>query len=94
MSTEQEVIDQIGKLLEEFKGKFRERTSDPDNFLSMGELESMWGKLRGDTNVLYSNMMQELLREIDEKALVRKKKENMPPLESNCEPTAEPPKNS
>lgn len=94
MSTDQEIADKVADLIREFKAKFDERTSDPDHFMTMGELESMWGKLQGDTNILYSKLMQDLLRNVDERALVRKKKESLPPSESNCEPTDEPSKNS
>jgi hypothetical protein len=36
----------------------------------------MWGHLRQSTNNIYTDMVQELLREIDERDLIRKKKEN------------------
>ena len=73
MDNSDPTIAKLQQLIEEFRSILQERTKDPDNFLTMSELESLWRKLRGDTNVLYSNMVEELLRNIDEKKLVRKK---------------------
>ena len=54
---------------------------DPDRFLTLSEIEELWGKLIGDTNVLYSDMLQQLIRNVDEKDLIRQKKENTRPKE-------------
>ncbi len=70
-------ITEIQRLLEELQAKFKAGTSDPDHFLGMSDIEKMWGKLVGDTNVLYSNLFQSMINDIDEKELVRKKKESM-----------------
>ncbi|MFP3154404.1 hypothetical protein LQZ18_08240 [Lachnospiraceae bacterium ZAX-1] len=36
-------ICEIERLIKEFKEKFNAGTSDPENFISMNELEQMWG---------------------------------------------------
>lgn len=72
----QDKMLEIERLLCEFKEKFENGTSSADNFLSLHEIEEMWGKLRGSTDNLYSDMVQELMANVDERGLVRKKKEN------------------
>lgn len=43
--------------------------------MTLAEIEELWGKLIGDTNVLYSDMIQKLIYSINEKDVVRKKNE-------------------
>lgn len=69
-------ISEIRRLLDEFEIKFKDGTSDPDNFITFSEIEDMLGKLIGSTKDLYSVKLQSLLNGIDEKELIRKKKEN------------------
>jgi hypothetical protein len=69
-------LAEIERLIKDFKQKFKERTSTAENFITMTEIEAMWGYLRQTTNNIYTDMVQELLREVDERDLIRKKKEN------------------
>ena len=55
---------------------FKERTSDPDNFLTIFEIEEMWSDLINKTNVLYSDYLNKMVADIDQKKLVAKKKES------------------
>jgi hypothetical protein len=54
-------------------------TSNPDDFLSISDIERLWSELRGSTSLLYSDMLSELLSSIDESELIRKKKPNTAP---------------
>jgi hypothetical protein len=69
-------LAEIERLIKDFKQTFKERTSTAENFITMTELETMWGNLRQTTNNIYADMIQELLHEVDESDLIRKKKEN------------------
>lgn len=69
---------ELNRLVCEFEEKFHQGTSDADHFMTFSEIEGMLGKLIGDTNVLYSAMFQQLMKDVDEKDIVRKKKPNTP----------------
>ena len=60
--------------IEDFQRSFSEKTSNPDSFASLHEIEQMWGELRANTDKIYSEMVQDMLSNIDEPELVRKKK--------------------
>lgn len=68
---------EIERLLNEFKEKFEAGTSDAENFMTMNEIERLWGELRGNTDNIYSEVIQELMGSVDESELIRKKKENI-----------------
>ena len=67
---------EIKRLIKEFKEKFIEQTSQADSFMTINELETLWSELRNNTDVLYSDMIRQLMSTIDEKDLIHKKKEN------------------
>lgn len=67
-------IGELTRLVREFEEKIKAGTEDPERFLTLSEIEQLWGSLIGDTNVLYSDMLQTLIRSIDERELIRKKK--------------------
>ena len=69
-------IAEIERLISEFKEKFTARTSDVENFMTITEMEMMWGELQGKTNNIYSDMMRKLMSEVDETELIRKKNDN------------------
>ena len=73
-SFSEERSNQIKHLIKDFERKFTEKTSNPDSFASLHEIEQMWGKLRADTDKIYSDMIQDMLGKIDESELVFKKK--------------------
>jgi len=68
---------EIERLLTEFKEKFEAGTSDVDNFITMNEIERLWGELRENTDNVYSKTVQELMSNVNEAELIRKKKENI-----------------
>jgi UPF0288 family protein (methanogenesis marker protein 3) len=67
-------IEELERLLTDFKEKFEAGTSDAENFLTMHEIERMWGELRGNTDYIYSDMLSEMMSNVDESELIRKKK--------------------
>ena len=71
-----EIVSEIQRNLDEFQEKFKERTSDPDNFLTIFEIEEMWSDLINKTNVLYSDYLNKMVADTDQKKLVAKKKES------------------
>ena len=68
-------ITEIERLIREFKEKFAAGTANADDFLTISELELMWGELQNRTNNIYSDMIRKLMSEVDERALIRKKKD-------------------
>lgn len=94
MSETDVTIAKLKLLLEEFEATFKARTNDPDKFLTMTELETLWSRLRSDTNVLYSDLIHELVKNIDERDLNRKKKGSSPKKASSSETTDVPKKTS
>jgi molecular chaperone GrpE (heat shock protein) len=79
----QSKIAELERLLKVFKEKFESGTSDAENFLTMREIERMWSELRGNTDYIYSDMLSELMSNVDESELIRKKKENTKKKESS-----------
>jgi len=69
-------IEEIERLIRNFKEKFETGTSDADNFMTMHEIERIWTELQNSTNIIYSDLLQDLLSGVDESDLIRKKKEN------------------
>ena len=74
-------IGELTRIVKEFEEKIQNGTRNPDDFLTITEIETLWSKLIGDTNVLYSDMLQNLINGIDERELIRSKKENTKPEE-------------
>ena len=75
MPTYGEIYSRLKKIVDEFVYKFNEGTN-PNDFMSITELEALWGTLNSDSKEIYSDLVHELVRDINEKELVRKKKLN------------------
>ena len=71
-----EYSDELLRIIDDFRDRIVNGTTNPDDFLSITEIENLWSKLRGDTSLLYSDMLSGLLSSIDEAELIRKKKPN------------------
>ena len=74
-------IGELTRIVKEFEEKIQNGTEDPERFLTICEIEELWDRLIGDTNVLYSDILQTIIRNIDEKELIRRKKGNSEPGE-------------
>lgn len=68
-------IAEIERLILEFKEKFAAGTASADDFLTISEIELMWSDLQSRTNNIYSDMIRNLMSEVDESDLIRKKKD-------------------
>ena len=69
--------EELLRIVDGFRAKIKAGTKDPDNFLTISDIEHLWSELRGDTSILYSDMLSDLLTEVDETELIRKKKPNL-----------------
>ncbi len=65
--------DELLRIVAEFQQRIINGTSDPANFLTITEIERLWSELRGDTSLLYSGMLSDLLSNANESELIRKK---------------------
>ena len=84
--TEQRIAE-IKRLVEKFQSDFRDGTSDPDHFMTMSEIERLWGELRNNTDKIYSDMVMELMANVNEEKLISKKNENSESTESHSRQT-------
>lgn len=69
-------IAELSRVVKEFEEKIQNGTESPDRFLTLSELEELWGKLIGDTSILYSDLVRKLINNIDEKEIIKSKKAN------------------
>jgi hypothetical protein len=76
-STDGIYIDQLSHLLEEFCEKISEGTKNADHFLTITEIERLWSELRGNTSIIYSDLLQEILSSVNESDLIQQKKTNI-----------------
>ena len=67
-------IAEIERMIQEFKEKFSLGTTNTDDFMTITELELMWGELQNRTNNIYSDMIRKLMNDVNESDLIRKKK--------------------
>ena len=70
------VIEELQKRVNEFSTKLIDGTVDADSFITMGEIENDWGYLRKATDKAYAEMVSQIISAIDEREIIRKKKEN------------------
>ena len=68
--------EELLQKIELFRQRIIAGTSSPDSFLTISDIERLWSELRGDTSLLYSDMLSDLLSDVDESELIRKKKRN------------------
>lgn len=71
--------DELLKLLDDFRQNIIDGTANADEFMSITDIENLWSKLRGDTSLLYSDALSDILSDVDESELIRKKKPNTAP---------------
>jgi len=68
-------ITRIEQLIQRFKEKFIAGTIDADHFMTISEIELLWGELQNNTNNIYSEMIRKMMSEVNESELIRKKKD-------------------
>lgn len=67
-----EIIHQIDSFIE----KMKSGTENADSFITMSDIEKEWTLLRLNTTKMYSDIVSSYLTAIDEKDLIKIKKEN------------------
>ena len=72
-------ILEIEKIIKDFEQQFQAGVSDPDHFITMSEIERLWTEMQDKTNNIYSDMVRELMNKVDERELIKRKKENTSP---------------
>ena len=66
--------ERLMQLIDDFREKILTGTSNPSNFFTISDIERLWSELRGNTGVLYSDLLEDILKEINESELISKKK--------------------
>jgi|GEM_PF-1169958 len=69
-------IERIQLEIQRFQAKVAENTQDPDQFMTLMDMERAMSELRYSTQKIYSDMLSDTLQSINEKPVVDKKKEN------------------
>ena len=77
LSSQSNRLAEIERLMDAFREDFALKTANADNFITIHEIERMWGELEQSTLNVYSDMVREAMGNVDEKDLIRKKKANM-----------------
>lgn len=67
-----DIDDEINAFIQ----KLDQATNDPDNFISMTEIEEEWRVLSNKTHKIYSDMVSQSLSAIDTRELNSAKKDN------------------
>lgn len=62
--------------IEKFRAELDAGVSDPDHFISLAEIEQKWANLKSETSKTYSDIVTAYLCNLDEKAVIKSKKEN------------------
>jgi hypothetical protein len=69
---------EIERLIDVFEEEFKSKTSSADDFITIHEIERMWGELQQNTLNIFSDMVRDLMDKADEHDMIRKKNENTP----------------
>lgn len=77
MSKNDMIVDKICKLVIDAEKKFEEGTKYLDNFSTIADIEKMWSDLRLNTNIIYNELYNKLINEIDDKKIIDAKKKEL-----------------
>lgn len=69
-----EIMEDLQRINQEFRERVRNGLKEPDSFIKLSEIEKMGRELFSNTQKLYLEETMALLNDIDESALIRKKK--------------------
>lgn len=67
---------EISHQIDSFIEKMKSGTENADSFITMSDIEREWTHLRLNTTKMYSDIVSSYLTTIDEKDLIKIKKEN------------------
>jgi hypothetical protein len=68
--------EEVNRLMDEFREKVGDGTKSGDKFMTLTEIERLWGDLKHGTSEVYTDMVMEALHSANDGDLVRKKKQN------------------
>lgn len=67
---------EISHQIDSFISEIQKGTSNPDEFMTMSQIEEKMSLLRSSTTKTYSDILSTYLSRMDEKELIKRKKEN------------------
>ncbi len=67
---------EISHQIDKFVADLQNGTSDPENFITITQLEEKLSLLRSNTTKTYSDILSAYLSSMDESELIKRKKEN------------------
>ncbi len=67
---------EISHQIDKFVADLQNGTNDPENFITITQLEEKLSLLRSNTTKTYSNILSAYLSSMDETELIKRKKEN------------------
>lgn len=67
---------EISHQIDKFIAELQNGTGDPDNFVTITQLEEKLSLLRANTTKTYSSILSAYLDSVDETELIKRKKEN------------------
>ena len=82
-AAEEAAISEVAAIISDFRERITNRTLEPDKFASLDEIETQWSQLRHKTDLIYQDLVSELIKSVDETELIAKKKLNGADRESN-----------
>ena len=75
----------INELLDKFNNIWNQKTKNSSSFITLSEIEALLDSLNINTNKLYLEMINDYIKNIDEKEFINKKKQNLKRKESTLE---------
>lgn len=70
----EDTLQEVQRNIEKFKNALDEGTKEPENFITISEIEKLWSDLNKSTSKSYSDMVSAYLSALDEKAVIKAKK--------------------
>ena len=74
-------MNEIERLVNEFRELLEKGFSDAQNIMNINEIEELWTRLRAGTDVVYADMLSDYLSSVDEREVIRQKKTNFARME-------------
>ena len=69
---------EIERLIDVFEEDFKLKTSNVDSFITIHEIERMWGDLQSNTLNIFADIIRDLMGKVDESEMIGKKNKNTP----------------
>lgn len=72
-----EAKQKLSQMIDSYIEELDRETSSPNGFPTIDQIEKTWGNLNSETSRLYAEITGKAISQINERKLVRSKKENM-----------------